>query len=168
MISLTNTREIQPQIQPQTVTRFQGEQLVISFKKGWRLKHEPHKVTGFSSTDNAKEAVTAFRGFKTFSVFENWVFSLLHSQYEQVGSALIYVSYKQVGLGRRFAVNKLDIVIREFEDANKLKYLGVACVRIRDISVSVVFTALWNSISENRRIFEGSVTSLKFIPRKLI
>lgn len=165
---LTNTRDVQPQVQPQTVTRLHGEQIVISFQKGWRLKQEPHKVTSFSSTDNAKEAVRAFRGFKTFPAFENWVFSLLHSQYKQVGSALMYVPYKQVGIGRRFAVNKLDIVIREFEDASKLNYLGIACVRIQNISVSVLFTAMWKTIAENRRIFERSVTSLRIIPKNLL
>jgi hypothetical protein len=168
VISKTNYRDIQPQILPRTVTRLHGEQLVISFPKGWRYEKKATTTNVFSPKNEAKAAVAGFRGFKTLSNFENWLFSSLHYQYEQVGCALIYIPYKQVGIGRRFAVNKLDIVIREYQDASKHKYLGAACVRIRNTSVSVVFKAKWDAIAENRKIFERSVQTVRFVPKNLL
>jgi uncharacterized Fe-S cluster-containing protein len=65
-------------------------------------------------------------------------------------------------------VNKLDIVIREYEYANKCKYLGVAGVRLRDVSVSMVFKSTWDAIVEHRKIFENSVQTVRFIPKGLM
>src|SRR5271166_5559586 len=112
---LTNTRSIQPQILPQTVTRLNGEELVIFFPKSWRRESVSNKITFFSPTDEAIVMSHAFRGFKTLSVFENWLFSKVHFRYREVGSALVQIPTRQIGIGRRFAVNKLDIVIREYE-----------------------------------------------------
>jgi len=165
---LTNKRDIRPQILPQTVTRLNGEQLVISFPRGWRPERHPKKVTVSSPTDEANAEVAGFRGFKSLAQFENWLFSQAHRRYRQVGSALMYVPTRQVGIGRRLAVNKLDIVIREYEYGIKRQYLGIAGVSLRDISVSVMFEATWSAIAENRRIFENSVKSVRFIPKNLL
>lgn len=166
---LTNTRGIQPQILPQTETRLKGEQLVISFPKGWRYKiEETKKVTISSPTNEARVGVLAFVGFKNLSAFENWLFSKVHFHYREVGSALIQVPHRQIGIGRRLDVNNLDIVIKEFEDASEPKYIGVAGVRLRDVSVSVVFKGKWNAIAENRKIFENSVKSVRFISKNLL
>jgi hypothetical protein len=167
-VTRLNTREIQPRIQPQAVTRLDGEQLVINFAKGWRVERDSNKITYFSPTDEAIAQTAAFRGFKTFSAFENWLFSGVHFRYQKVGAALIQVPTRQVGIGRRLAVNKLDIVIREYEYENRRKYLGVAGVRLRDVSVSMVFKSTWDAIVEHRKIFENSVQSVRFIPKSLM
>src|SRR5215469_17511395 len=165
---LTASRVIQPLTQPQPLTRFNGEQLVISFPKGWPYKiGESREVIISSPTKEATAGVLGYKGFKTFSAFENWLYSQVHFHYRKVGSALLYVPHRQLGLGRRLAVNNLDIVIREFEGASEPKYIGIAGVRLRDVSVSVVFKGKWNAIAENRKIFENSVKSIRFIPKNL-
>jgi hypothetical protein len=149
MIFLSKTRGVQPQIQPQTVTQLDGELLIISFPKVWREKRDFTSHTVSSPANEAKATLAAYRGYKTLSAFENWLFSQEHSRYNQVGPALVYTPYKQTGLGRRFSVNQLDIVIREYQDTNKLSYLGVAGIRIRNASVSVIFETKSNALPKN-------------------
>ncbi len=168
MILLTNARAILPQTRTQPATRFGGEQLVITFPKGWQWTELSGKVTISSPAGDAQADAKAYKGFKTLAAFENYVFSSAPHHYRQIGAALVYAPYYQVGIDRRFEVNKLSIMIREFQDANKLHYLGVGCVRLLDISVSVLFTTRWDTLTENRKVFEKSLPTVRLISKNLL
>ena len=168
MILLTPARDFQPQILPQTVTRLDGEQLVITFPKGWRAETDRKFVTAYAPADVASARVQAYRGFKTMAAFEQWNFAAVNFIYRQAGGATLHVPYQQVGLGRRFTVNRLDIVIREYQDPGKLRYLGVACIQLRDVFVSVKYGSRWNAMAENRAIFQKSVTTVRWISKNLL
>ena len=64
MILLAEARCMQPEPQPQPVTRWDGEQLVVTFPKGWRWDLSLPKTTGYSPVDDAKAEFAAYRGFK--------------------------------------------------------------------------------------------------------
>jgi hypothetical protein len=161
-----NGRDIRPQIRPQTATRPDGERLFIFSPTGWRTIPDPTKeVTFCSPTDGARISACGYWRFKTLSEFEDWLFSFAHSRYQRVGSASVHIPTRQVGLGRRFAVNNLDIVIREYEYEGRQKFLAIAAVRIRNASVAVVLKAGWSAIAENRKHLETCAKSVRFIPK---
>jgi hypothetical protein len=166
---LTNARGIQPQILPQTVTRFNGERLVMTLPSGWREENRNSKQVSISSaTGEAKATLRGFRCFKTSVAFENWLFASVPFRYKEVGSALVHIPTRQVGIGRRLAVNKLDIVIREYEYGSNQMYLGLAGVRLQNYSVQVVYVVFktkWNAATENRTIFENCVKTVRIISK---
>jgi hypothetical protein len=150
MISLTNTRGIEPQTLTQTATRPDGKNLVIFFPSDWRLKIVPEGLTAFSPTNEGQAVARGYGGFGSSSAFQNWLFSSVDSQ------------CVQIGVDRRLKVNNLDIVIREYQTANKVEYRGLASIRIQDVSVMVAYLCPWKATTEYRTIFENSVKSVKF------
>jgi hypothetical protein len=160
---LTNARVIEPQSLSRTATRLSGEWVVISFPGGWREERGSKITTVYSPTNETRADLACSRRFKTLAAFEKWLFSSVHFQYRQAGDAIVLVPYKQVGLDRRFAVNRLDIVIREFACGGNQNYLGVAAVRLQNYSASVLFRSRWDAIAGIRKVFENSVKSIRLI-----
>jgi len=163
-----NSRWIQPQIQPQAVPRPDNEELILTVPGSWRIKREPKETIAISPTGEAKIWAHGFRSFNTLSDFESWLFPRVHFDYQQVGSALMQIPVREIGMERRFAVNSLDIVIREYECGNKPDYTALAAVRIRNAFVMVVLNGGWNARAEYGKVHEASVKSLRFVSNKLI
>jgi hypothetical protein len=168
MISLHLERPVQPRSLPQTATQPDREALVITFPGGWRAETGRKFVTAYAPAGGASARIEASQGFPTLDAFEQWNVAAANFIYRQAGDAILHVPYQETGLARRFSVNQLDIVIREYQDPGKHRYLGSASIRLRDVFVSVKYEARWDAVAENRAIFQKSITTLRWISKNLL
>jgi hypothetical protein len=168
MISLNLERSVQPRILPQTATQPDREALVITFPGGWWAETGRKFVTVYSPSGGASARIEGRGDFPTLDAFDQWNVAAVNFIYRSAGDAIFHVPYQETGIARRFSVNQLDIVIREYQDPGRHRYLGAASIRLRDVFVSVKYEARWNAIAENRAIFRKSVTTVRWISKNLV
>ena len=153
MILLSHTRDRQRHVRPQTRTCLPGESLIACVPKYWLINNRNLGVSTASAP--TREASGRFN-----ACTKSWSLP----DYATHCYSFVPDVFRQADDERRFTVNGLDIVVREYEHPDYQLHRVFACIKVnelRDVFAHIRFYTKVSAIAAYRNIFDGIIASVR-------